>query len=232
MKKLSKRQLEKLEEKIFKKATDKKKIRKYYRDTYEDILDELARLVFDTGLVLLFSKKSIEPILDTLAEQFEEELRKRLEEVIVTTSMALTKAGMEKEVIDTIINYNFHGTNFSVRIWKDTARLQRRIYHAVGNMLAQDDFSSSRLKEALMKEFNTSYYNANRLVRTEVSRAFNQATLLTYKRNGVEKVRILVKEDERLCSTCSTYIGKVWDIEEVPQLPEHPNCRCCYMAVI
>ncbi len=32
--------------------------------------------------------------------------------------------------------------------------------------------------------------------------------------------------DERVCPHCAPYAGRVWRIDDGPQPPLHPNCRC------
>lgn len=44
-------------------------------------------------------------------------------------------------------------------------------------------------------------------------------------RNGVEYVRWITAEDERVCNECGSYHNKIFPIDEVPERP-HYGCRC------
>lgn len=52
-----------------------------------------------------------------------------------------------------------------------------------------------------------------------------EATIQAYKDAGIEKVRWVTQEDEKVCGTCAPRDGKVYDIDKVPPRP-HYRCRC------
>lgn len=65
------------------------------------------------------------------------------------------------------------------------------------------------------------------MARTEVMYATNQATLTRYYQQGVDRVVwIGGADDDRICDECLTLHGRVFDIDDVPDIPVHPNCRC------
>lgn len=65
------------------------------------------------------------------------------------------------------------------------------------------------------------------LARTETMSAVNQATLSRFYRAGVTRVEwISAADDGRTCEQCLGLNGKIFPINEVPQLPVHPQCRC------
>lgn len=43
---------------------------------------------------------------------------------------------------------------------------------------------------------------------------------------GVQYVRWHTQEDERVCEDCEPLDGKVFPIDAMPQIPQHPRCRC------
>ena len=81
-----------------------------------------------------------------------------------------------------------------------------------------------------MNDFGVSFHNAQTLARTELAHIQNQSTLDKYKQAGVSEVRILV--DEGCCENCESHKNQVYPIDSAPVLPEHPNCKCTYLAVI
>jgi SPP1 gp7 family putative phage head morphogenesis protein len=89
--------------------------------------------------------------------------------------------------------------------------------------------SPNQIKERLAADFNTAYHNADRLIRTEANHIYNSAAKDGYKAAGVEQVEFYPEVD--CCEECESYKG-TYDINNVPLLPIHPNCRCCYIPVV
>ena len=52
------------------------------------------------------------------------------------------------------------------------------------------------------------------------------SALKAYEDNNIEKVLWIAEQDERTCEICNGYHGKVFDIDKVPDIPVHANCRC------
>ena len=75
--------------------------------------------------------------------------------------------------------------------------------------------------------FKTAQRRATLIARTETLRAHNEGRKVFYREVGVTKVRWLVADDARTCPACRALNGKVFKLEEAPDLPAHPNCRCC-----
>lgn len=73
---------------------------------------------------------------------------------------------------------------------------------------------------------------AERIYRTESSRAINNARIESYKEAGI--TRITIVNEYGACSICEPLVGQVFTIEEnenyetMFDLPQHPNCRCLY----
>lgn len=58
----------------------------------------------------------------------------------------------------------------------------------------------------------------------------DEATVETYKANGVTEVMWLTEADDRVCKTCGELHGKVYKIGNVPNKP-HYRCRCYLIPV-
>lgn len=70
---------------------------------------------------------------------------------------------------------------------------------------------------------------ARTMARTETIRTANVAATDRYEQAGVNKVRILVADDDRTCDICNPKDGDILTLEESrgPEGPiYHPNCRC------
>lgn len=77
---------------------------------------------------------------------------------------------------------------------------------------------------------------ATTLARTEIVRAHNQGNLEQLKQAGVEGIMIQAEwstaGDNRVCSICGPLEGNVYNIDKVPSIPHHPNCRCVALPYI
>lgn len=137
-----------------------------------------------------------------------------------------------------VLNAAFEDVKYSEKIWAGSS-VGSRIHSncQVLNLRLMKDMedmvclgkSPTKIKEALAADFKTAYSNADRLVRTEANHIYNTAAKEGYKAAGVERVEMLVEDDA--CDECAALAGE-YDIDRVPILPVHPNCRCCYIPVV
>lgn len=74
-------------------------------------------------------------------------------------------------------------------------------------------------------------YNAQRLARTMVSHAYQQAFVRTTQKNPfVTKYRWEAANTERVCEICEERDGKLFDKDDLPL--DHPNGMCTFTAVM
>lgn len=71
-------------------------------------------------------------------------------------------------------------------------------------------------------------YAAERIARTEIMFALNQGALNRYKRDGIDQVQWIAGPDDRACPVCLGYHLQTFPINQAPENPAHPNCRCCF----
>lgn len=98
-----------------------------------------------------------------------------------------------------------------------------------------------RLMEALMAAPNR---NARRAALNKAAKLWfaqareytditvEDARLRAFEDAGIEKVRYMAEDDEHTCHECREMNGKVYPIEEAPDLPRHYHCRCWLEPVI
>lgn len=137
-----------------------------------------------------------------------------------------------KEIINSV--WCADGKHFSTRIWEDKkalqATLEKSLVDSVSRGLPKDE-----AVKFISKNFNTTFSNTDRIVRTELAHVQNTATRDTYKKAGIQYVETIVAEDERLCDECAQHNGKLTPIaaarEGVAYL-FHPNCRCDILPII
>ena len=72
---------------------------------------------------------------------------------------------------------------------------------------------------------------ADTIANTEIARAVSAASLDTYTLNAITQVDWIAEGDA--CPTCASYADESpWPLDNVPDLPDHPNCRCSYAPVV
>ncbi|WP_287165273.1 minor capsid protein [Clostridium sp.] len=126
-----------------------------------------------------------------------------------------------------IIESNFNGKHFSTRVWENEKAVGEHLHKQVKQFL-DGKINVNQIKKDIEKTFNTSAYNAKRLVETEVNRCSSNAFDRFCKETGVKKVRYNAILDRRLCSDCAQYHDKVFNFNDKIELPRHPLCRCFY----
>lgn len=177
----------------------------------------------------------------------EQELRQYSEIGAVTQIDAITKAcdrvfqdviGVDVEALQrkkyilpysprAVIDTAWSGESFSVRVWKNTEELARRIRDEAQQMVLGLK-SSGTVKRQLMRDFDVSWKQASRLVDTELSYVLNKAELEDMRRDGFQKVEIICLKSNT-CEKCQALAGEVFYLEDAPVLPIHPRCQCSYV---
>ncbi len=79
---------------------------------------------------------------------------------------------------------------------------------------------------SLNKELGGKRWYWERLARSESAMAIDKATIVEYRAEGFDYVEWSSATDA--CPICLALEGKMWRVEEAPQVVEdtHPNCRC------
>ena len=130
----------------------------------------------------------------------------------------------------------------SERIWLDTKKFNKDIDYVIAEGIANKK-STYEIAKDLEKyvnpkaskdwEWSKVYpnankvvdYNAQRLARTSIQHAFQQAQKRSCKKNPyVEKIRWLSSNSSRTCELCNSRDNKIFDIDDVPL--DHPNGLC------
>lgn len=130
-----------------------------------------------------------------------------------------------------VVNSDFKGKTFSDRIWgsymDEVAKgMQKNI-----NDFLKGKINVNQIKSIIDNQFNNTAYNTRRLVNTEVSRSINLAFDEYCKATNVKKVRYNSVLENNTCKLCAGYHGKIFDVKNKPEIPEHPLCKCFYEIV-
>ena len=137
-------------------------------------------------------------------------------------------AAVPARYINKILNEDWSGMNYSKRIWSNTNKLAEDIRQTL-TTAAMTGESITKTSRKLAEAFNTSDYNARRLIRTETTYATNQAELLAYDELDIERYEFVATLDTRTSPICQKLDGKVFETKDAQagkNLPAmHPNCR-------
>lgn len=130
--------------------------------------------------------------------------------------------------VNKLLTMQWSGLNYSERIWNSTQDLANTLKEQmlIAFMTGAGVSSTAR---AISKQFQTSAYNARRLVRTETNFIANQAEMDAYKRLGIEQYKYIATLDTRTSAVCQSLDGQVFSCDDaqagVNLPPMHPNCR-------
>lgn len=184
-------------------------------------------------LELLKSELALE--IQNLTSEVDEVFEKaRREEYLVEHKrqagiLGISSSGAKKRM-QSILDADFYGQNFSSRIWGRTglqANLQRDVFSSL-NRIYTDMMGYKQEMGRLAKKYETSKANAQRLLKTEIARINADTQLATLKANDFTYM-IFVAEPGA-CDICGPLDKKAIPIDEVEKgvnmFPMHPNCRC------
>lgn len=123
------------------------------------------------------------------------------------------------------------GKSWSERIWDNTAKLADTLNEELLHCVVTGK-KTSQLKKLLQERFNSSYYEADRLARTEIAHIQTAAAQKRYEDYGLEQVEIWADKDERRCDVCGKLHKKRYPVGASVPIPAHPNCRCSIIPVV
>lgn len=136
--------------------------------------------------------------------------------------------------VKAVLNAQFEGKDYSERIWKDRDKFTRELKDMMAAAIINGE-NSRIVAQKLAQRMGVEFSHAQRLVRTEMNRILNQASIDRMKDAGMKKYRFIAIEDDRTCGRCLRKNRKVFKITEkkVGQNfpPLHPYCRCTVAGV-
>ena len=196
---------------------------------------ELETLAYRSRISRLDSLKAgIDYELIQAGEKINNKVTDTLTEVYNDTYTSLTedlnfkKGVISSSTVKMALEQEWSGANYSSRIWSNTDNLAKVIKNELIIGLNKG-INYRTMSQNIAKKFETSYKNAERLVRTETNHIQNQATLMGYKDAGVVKYQFLAVMDSRTSHTCANLNDEVFKTEDATEgenyPPMHPNCR-------
>ncbi len=232
---------EKFIEGLYDEANEKlKEVYKTYKDNRDKLLQEIALVILTytvlDGLMSLGSKdknreyKRLSALIIS-AMKGQKVIQKNVLTNILNDTVKNTfdfysyNAGLKD--VRKIIESNFKGKHFSERVWENEQETARRLHKQVEQFL-DGKINVNQIKKDIEKTYNSTAYEAKRLVETEVNRCSRGAFDRFCEETGVKKVRYNATLDSKLCEDCGQFHDKVFDLKNKEEVPRHPLCRCFY----
>ena len=183
-------------------------------------------------------EKEIASIISDLGKQektfMTNELKNTYKASYISTGVILTE-GIPKLAInftkiptgfvEKALTYPWSGSDYSSRIWKNKEVLVSNLKQTLTRGFIQGN-SITNMSKDLKSVMDIGATNTRRLIRTEAMHIMSASHHDAYKQAGVLKVKLITAKDNRVCKKCDAMNNQIFDINDAPMLPIHPNGRC------
>ena len=188
-------------------------------------INRLEMLKANIGLELISGHDELEKFMEGILQGRTEDELKRQAGILGKS----IKSNAQKA--HAIVNSSFHNAKFSDRIWMYQDLMKADLSKLLQTGLIQGK-NPRVLARELKKTFNTSTFNAERLMRTELARVQTEAQKQSFERNGFDQYEFIVNSG--CCDICQGLSGKHFKVEKMMPgenaPPMHPHCRCSVAA--
>ena len=221
---------------------------KQYKDInfekYKEIKLELETLAMKSRISRLESLiVQTNQVINKQKFEEEKEVANRVREIYKTTFKSVqadiglkgANAILPLDQIERAIQYPWSGENFSERIWSNRDKLSRVLKTEITQSLIQG-VNPQKLNKRIREQMGSGYKETQRLVRTELNYALNEATKIAYEEDEIEEYEFLAEIDNRTSAICKELNGQIFKVKDavvgVNYPSMHPNCRSTTMPVI
>ena len=197
------------------------RLEKLYSETLQE-LDKMGRNV----------DKSMR---DFLAEAYKSNYAKDIFDLVKIGGLSVALSKLDNIGVEKVLASKWSGKNYSQRIWTNTKLLGGVLKETVANGVHRG-LSIQQMSRMVESTMHSSYSNAVRLVRTEMSFVNHQAHFDSMKDAGVNAYEFIAVLDNRTSSKCKTRDGEKYLLEEKSvgfnYPPLYPRCRSTVAPVI
>lgn len=162
---------------------------------------------------------------EILQNSYTESIRNFAEAVHLHENVAL----LPKKAIEAALKDTWKSSNYSKRIWKYSAEMEKQFRETITAGLMSGK-SSQKMVDEIVKFTDQGRYAAERLVRTETAHFMAEGQRMAYQKAGIARYRFVAEKSERTCEVCMDMDGTVYAVDEIQSgenyPPLHPNCRC------
>ena len=148
--------------------------------------------------------------------------------------MGYNFALLDPQLVAQLVMNPVNGIDFIERIGINNRKLANNVNQILRQGLIEG-ISNGEMSKRLSERANIDYGIAKRLMQTEVTNAYGQATLQRYEDTGiVNQYEYLATLDDRTSQICGALDGKRFDVAKavvgLNYPPMHPNCRSTTIA--
>lgn len=137
--------------------------------------------------------------------------------------------------IEKIVSASFQNATWSDRIWSNQNELRKELEIQLNKGITQGK-NPNVLARDIRKTFDTSLYNSERLMRTEMGRVQIQVQEDSFKKAGVEEYIFIAEVDEKTSDVCLSMDGEIVKVKDMQvgsnAPPLHPFCRSSTAAYV
>jgi SPP1 gp7 family putative phage head morphogenesis protein len=95
-----------------------------------------------------------------------------------------------------------------------------------------NNWTSKKVQEKINERYNRAEKRSIMIARTEINFVYNTFIIMESRRTGIKRLRWITSLLENVCPVCGPRHGKIYDIDNLDPIPEHPACNCIYEPVI
>ena len=177
-------------------------------------INRLEKLYSETLMSLQkLGEKYEGAVQEFLEAAYKERYYRGIYDLAKVGKLAIPVAKVEPAKLEKVLASKWQGGNYSSRIWKNTEKLSAEIKKAVAQGVHRG-LSVQKLSKNLAREMGSSYKNAERLVRTELNFAQNQAARESLEAAGLKEYEFLATLDHRTTPRCQALDGTIHLLEE------------------
>lgn len=167
---------------------------------------------------------------DILENSYENTYYMTLYELDNNISTTVTFTLLNTKAVEEAIKYNWSGQSYSSRIWKNLDNLRKSLKETIVRGVI-DGESVDKMAKLIKDQFDSTTYQAKRLVNTELANVISSATEKAYQESGVtDGYQWSATLEGNTCPICAKNDGKIWGMDENrPKIPRHPSCRCSWI---
>lgn len=199
-------------------------------------INRLEMLKSQIGLEMVQSGIDVDKDLhDKLSQDYIDEVKRQAGIMGVTAKPSMwTDSKVAK-----VIMGQTESANFSQRLWANQAALKAQLDVVVSNGIIQGQNPremATKLKANVAKTIANYRYVTERLVRTESARVQHRAQIDSLIANDYRFCKW--HAEPSACKACLEIVNNdpdgngrgIYEVDDVPIIPYHPNCRCSISA--
>lgn len=201
-------------------------------------INRLEYLKSQIGLEMVQAGYKIDDELQAkLGKAYTDELLRQASILAISTKGSLwTSKDVQKQILAQV-----NGATFSQRLWANQDALKARL-DAVLNLGVVEGSGPAemarQLKDQVSKVVQNYSYVTERIARTETARVQFAAQMKSFKDNDFKYVKWCTEAGA--CKTCleisetdnENIDQGIYTIDDCPDIPVHPNCRCSVAAYV